>query len=122
MGEVEASYRASGSVYITATVSGVTAVDTSSKSITGTFNTSYILSGSWGNYAKISTALPATSHSIKIDPGKKATFEVVYWGNTNPGPSASVAAFPEVGYATNMTSTNPSYTYLVYLFKGITNL
>jgi hypothetical protein len=122
MGEAEAFYRATGSIYVTATVSGVTAVDSGSKLITGTFNTSYIISGSWGNYTNISSVIPATSHSIKIDPGQKATFEVVYWGSSTPGPSASVAEFPEIGYKTNMTNVNPSFTYLVYLFKGIENL
>jgi hypothetical protein len=122
MGEAEAFYRATGSIYVTATVSGVTAVDSGSKLITGTFNTSYILSGSWGNYTNVSSVIPATSHSIKVDPGQKATFEVVYWGSSTPGPSASVAEFPEIGYKTNMTNVNPSFTYLVYLFKGIENL
>jgi hypothetical protein len=122
MGEVEAFYRASGSIYVTATVSGVTAVDSGSKLITGTFNTSYIISGSWGNYTNLSSFISATTQSIKVDPGQKATFEVVYWGSSTPGPSASVAEFPENGYKTNMTNVNPSFTYLVYLFKGIENL
>jgi hypothetical protein len=122
MGEVGSFYRASGSIYITATVSGVTQVDTNNKLITATFNTSYIISGSWGNYTNLSSIIPATTHSIKIDPGQKATFEVVYWGSSTPGPSASISEFPEIGYKTNMTNVSPSFTYLVYKFKGIENL
>ncbi len=122
MGEAKPFYRATGSIYITATISGITSVNTSSKSITGTYNTAYIISGSWGNYTKINSFIPSTTESIQINPGQKATFEVVYWGSPTPGPSASVLEFPQIGYATNMTTVNPSTTNLIYLFKGIENL
>lgn len=122
MGETGSFYKASGSIYITATVSGVTQVDTNNKLITGTFNTSYIISGSWGNYTNLSSFISATTQSIKVDPGQKATFEVVYWGSSTPGSTPNVLEFPEIGYKTNMTNVSPSFTYLVYKFKGIENL
>lgn len=121
LGEVDAGWKNSGSIFITATVQGVTNVDTSSKAITGTFNTSYILSGSWGSYASMSFVFNATTESIKIDPGQKATFEVVFWGSPAPAGTASLSGFPEDGYSTNFTNINPSTTKTIYLFKGIEN-
>jgi hypothetical protein len=122
LGKVSPTLKSSGSIYVMATVQGVTQVDTGSKSVTGTFNTAYILSGSWGNYTNVSIVNPATTESIKIDPGQKATFEVVYWGTISPLPSASLAGFPEDGYSTNFTNVSPSTTRAIYLFKGIENL
>ena len=122
MSESSSLWRATGSIFVVASVQGVTGVDTNTKLITGTFNTAYIISGSWGNYTNISTVTPSTTESIRILPGQKATFEVVYWGSVTPGPSASVSEFTENGYKTNFTSASPSTTYVTYLFKGIENL
>jgi hypothetical protein len=122
MSESSSLWRATGSIFVVASVQGVTGVDTNTKLITGTFNTAYIISGSWGNYTNISTVTPSTTESIRIRPGQKATFEVVYWGSVTPGPSASVSEFTENGYKTNFTSASPSTTYVTYLFKGIENL
>ena len=122
MSQSSSLWKATGSIYVAASVQGVTSVNTGSKLITGTFNTAYIISGSWGNYTNISTVNPATTESIKILPGQKATFEVVYWGSVTPGPSASVSEFTENGYKTNFTNVSPSTTYVTYLFKGIENL
>jgi hypothetical protein len=122
MSESSSLWKATGSIFVVASVQGVTSVNTGSKLITGTFNTAYIISGSWGNYTNISTVTPSTTESIRIRPGQKATFEVVYWGSVTPGPSASVSEFTENGYKTNFTSASPSTTYVTYLFKGIENL
>ena len=122
MGETGSSYKASGSIYVTSTVSGVTQVDTNNKLITATFNTAYIISGSWGNYTNLNSFTSATTQSIKVNPGQKATFEVVYWGSSTPGSTPNILEFPEIGYKTNMINVSPSFTYLVYLFKGIENL
>ena len=123
MGETTPSYKNTGSIFITTAMMGVTAVDQGNKTITATFNTSYIFSGSWGNYTALSSFISATTESIKINPGQKATFEVVYWGsNQAPSPtSASLNGFYEDGYQTNFTNINPSSTYNLYLFKGIEN-
>ena len=101
---------------------GVTNVDSDTKQITGTHNQSFILSGSWGNYTQINIVSPATTSSIKIDPGQKATFEIVYWATISPTPSASISSFSSNQYQTNFTNSNPSSTYTRYLFKGIENL
>jgi hypothetical protein len=109
MGETTPSYKNTGSIFITTAMMGVTAVNQGNKTITATFNTSYIFSGSWGNYTALSSFISATTESIKINPGQKATFEVVYWGsNQAPSPtSASLNGFYENGYQTNFTNINP---------------
>jgi hypothetical protein len=122
MGEYEGLWKSSGSIYIVASAQGVTQIDSNAKTITGTAFPAYILSGSWGNYTAINHTISATTHSIKIDPGQKATFEIVYWGSQSPLPSASADNFTQNGYHTNFTTTNPSSTYTHYLFKGIENL
>jgi hypothetical protein len=122
LGEANPGYKTTGSIFLVGDIQGVTNVNTSSKQITGTFNPSYVLSGSWGNYTQININDSATTSSIKINPGQKATFEIVYWGTIVATPSASLNGFYEGGYATNFTNVNPSTTYTRYLFKGIENL
>ena len=76
LGKTSSAYKDSGSIYLVGNMQGVTAVNTSSKQITGTHNQSYVLSGSWGNYTQITISNSATTSSIKLDPGQKATFEM----------------------------------------------
>jgi len=120
LGKTSAAYKSSGSIYLVGNMQGVTSV--SGQQINGTFNQSYILSGSWGNYTQININNSATTSSIKLDPGQKATFEVVFWGTIAPTPSASMNNFYNDGYQTNFTNISPSTTYTRYLFKGIENL
>ena len=122
LGKTSSAYKDSGSIYLVGNMQGVTNVNTSSKQITGTFNQSYVLSGSWGNYTQINISNSATTSSIKLDPGQKATFEIVYWGTIFATPSASMNDFTGDGYHSNFTNVNPSTTYTRYLFKGIENL
>jgi hypothetical protein len=120
LGKISAAYKDAGSIYLVGSMQGVTS--TFGQQINGTFNQSYILSGSWGNYTQINLSNPATTSSIKLDPGQKATFEIVYWGTIFPTPSASINNFDGDGYQTNFTNINPSTTFTRYLFKGIENL
>jgi hypothetical protein len=123
LGKTSPIYKSSGSIFIVGDMMGVTNVDSSTKQITGTHNQSFILSGSWGNYTQINIVSPATTSSIQINPGQKATFEIVYWGTISPTPSASMNGdFSANGYSSNFSSNNPSSTYTRYLFKGIENL
>jgi len=122
LGEADLGYKNTGSIFLVGSMQGVTNVNTSSKQITGTFNQSYVLSGSWGNYTQININNSATTSSIKINPGQKATFEIVYWGTIFATPSASMNDFYSDGYHSNFTNVNPSTTYTRYLFKGIENL
>jgi hypothetical protein len=122
LGTTVGPYKATGSLFIAGFAGGVTSVDENTKTVTGTSNTGYILSGSYGNYTYVSTTNNATTESIKINPGQKATFEVVYWGTFAQQPSASANGFSENGYNTNYTNVNASTVYLTYLFKGIENL
>jgi hypothetical protein len=120
LGEANPGYKSSGSIFLVGDMQGV--YSTFGQQINGTFNPSYVLSGSWGNYTQINSFDSATTSSIKINPGQKATFEIVYWGTIVATPSASLNGFYEGGYATNFTNVNPSTTYTRYLFKGIENL
>jgi hypothetical protein len=120
LGKISAAYKDAGSIYLVGSMQGVTS--TFGQQINGTTNQSYILSGSWGNYTQINLSNPATTSSIKLDPGQKATFEIVYWGTIFPTPSASINDFDGDGYQTNFTNINPSTTFTRYLFKGIENL
>lgn len=122
LGKASLGYKDAGSIYLVGSMQGVTNVDTSTKQITSTFNQSYVLSGSWGNYTQINLSNSATTSSIKLDPGQKATFEIVYWGTTSAAPSASMNGFTGDGYQSNFTNFNSSTTYTRYLFKGIENL
>ncbi len=120
LGKVSPSYKDAGSIYLVGSMQGVTS--TFGQQINGTFNQSYVLSGSWGNYTQINLSNSATTSSIKLDPGQKATFEIVYWGTIFATPSASMNDFTSNGYQSNFTNVNPSTTYTRYLFKGIENL
>jgi hypothetical protein len=122
LGKNHPIYKSSGSIFIVGDMMGVTNVDSNTKQITGTQNNSFILSGSWGNYTQINIVSPATTSSIEINPGQKATFEIVYWGTISSTPSASMTGFSSNQYETNFTNSNPSSTYTRYLFKGIENL
>ena len=122
LGKTSPAKKSSGSIFIVSDTMGVTNVDSSTKQITGTHNESFILSGSWGNYTQININYPATTSSIQINPGQKATFEIVYWGTIYATPSSSIPGFSENGYATNSSNNNPSNTFTRYLFKGIENL
>jgi hypothetical protein len=122
LGEADLGYKNTGSIFLVGDMQGVTSVNTSSKQITGTFNQSYVLSGSWGNYTQININNSATTSSIKLNPGQKATFEIVYWGTIYATPSSSMNDFYSDGYQSNFTNVNPSTTYTRYLFKGIENL
>jgi hypothetical protein len=122
LGKADLGYKDTGSIYLVGSMQGVTSVNTSSKQITGTFNQSYVLSGSWGNYTQININNSATTSSIKLNPGQKATFEIVYWGTIYATPSSSMNDFSSDGYQSNFTNVNPSTTYTRYLFKGIENL
>ena len=123
LGEADLGYKTTGSIFLVGGMQGVTNVNTSSKQITGTQNSSYVLSGSWGNYTQVFIGDLATTSSIKINPGQKATFEIVYWGTIYATPSSSISGFSEGGYATNFTDFQYSTTLNNrYLFKGIENL
>jgi hypothetical protein len=122
LGKSSPEYKGSGSIYVTGIMQGVTNVNTFNKTITGVFNTAYVLSGSWGNYTQINYINSATTESIKINPGQKATFEIVFWGDIYATPSASMTHFYIDGYNTNYTNIDPSSTFTRYLFKGIENL
>ena len=120
LGKSSLSYKDAGSIYLVGSMQGVTS--TFGQQINGTFNQSNVLSGSWGNYTQINLSNSATTSSIKLDPGQKATFEIVYWGTIFAAPSASMNDFTGDGYQSNFTNFNPSTTYTRYLFKGIENL
>jgi hypothetical protein len=122
LGTAISAYKATGSMYVVGFTYGITQVDTSNKIVTGTFNTAHILSGSYGNYSYISSAIPATTESIQINPGQKATFEVVFWGTFTAQSLPNANGFPINGYSTNFTNVNSSPVYTTYLFKGIENL
>jgi hypothetical protein len=122
LGKADLGYKNTGSIFLVGDMQGVTNVNTSSKQITGTFNQSYVLSGSWGNYTQININNSATTSSIKLNPGQKATFEIVYWGTIYATPSSSMNDFFSDGYHSNFTNVNPSTIYTRYLFKGIENL
>lgn len=120
LGKSSAAYKDAGSIYLVGSMQGVTS--TFGQQINGTFNQSLVLSGSWGNYTQINLSNSATTSSIKLDPGQKATFEIVYWGTIFATPSASMNDFPGNGYQSNFTNVSPSTTFTRYLFKGIENL
>lgn len=123
-----------GSFYITSIGQGVNAVNTSTKLITSIHNPSMgILSGSWDAYSLVEYS--DLNKSIKLNPGQKATFEVIVWGTfttngTTPANNTVINyGYPINGYAHNSAQIgNPGanvfdapYGYM-YLFRGIENL
>jgi hypothetical protein len=127
-----ASFYDSGKIYLTSGMHGVTSVNASTKVIDGTYNNTALLSGSWGNYTNINVSNnPATSQSLALNPGQKATFEIIQWGNAISTPTAASASvtpgFGSTTYSANgygdSQSVSPAIVYtLVYKLVSVSNL
>jgi hypothetical protein len=127
-----ASFYDSGKIYLTSGMHGVTSVNASTKVIDGTYNNTALLSGSWGNYTNINVSNnPATSQSLALNPGQKATFEIIQWGDAISTPTAASASvtpgFGSTTYSANgygdSQSVSPAIVYtLVYKLVSVSNL
>lgn len=127
-----AAFYDSGKIYLTSGMHGVTSVNASTKVIDGTYNNTALLSGSWGNYTNINVANnPATSQSIALNPGQKATFEIIQWGDAISTPTATTASvtpgFGSTTYSANgygdSQNVSPAIVYtLIYKLVSVSNL
>jgi hypothetical protein len=82
MSSADPKFKNTGSLFILSGPDYIYGVNDTNKTITSTNNSNNLLSGSWGNYLNISSVFYSNvSESLKIEPGQKAKFEIVNWGD-----------------------------------------
>jgi len=94
--------------------------------INGTLNNGALLSGSWApsgsGYVNVNPAItPATSHSIALQPGQKASFEMIIYPTSvdNSGPNYQGQEYPSTGSFDGTYITSGVDYLMGYRFVGI---